>query len=138
MMKKQVKTIQKNLDTCYIDKVYVYIPELRGITKNSSRPVPRPVLSCPVPSCPASRTFLSRPVLSRLILFLKSRPVPLNSFFKVPSCPAPSSPVPSRLVPPSSYLESCLVPFHYLISTKFFSSFLSIRETASNPYFLVQ
>ena len=86
--------------------------QLRGITKNSSHPVPRPVLSCPIPSRP-----VPRPVLS---------------------CPVPSCPVLSRLVPPNSYLESCLVPFHYLLSTKFFSSFLSVRETASNPYFLVQ
>ena len=84
--------------------------EPRGITKISSRPAPRPVLS--------------RAVLFCLILFLKSRPVP--------------RPAPSRLVPPNSYLQYYLAPFHYLMSTKFFSSFLSIRETASNPYFLVQ
>ena len=44
------------------------------------------------------------------------------------SCPA-SRTVFSRLIPPNSYLESCLVPFHYLVSTKFFFSFLNIRET---------
>ena len=30
MMKRQIKTIQKNLDTCYIDKVYVYIRPRQG------------------------------------------------------------------------------------------------------------
>ena len=64
------------------------LAELRGTTKEASRPVPHPA------------ALLSRPVPSRRIFKLQSRPVPRPAAFcPVPSRPVPSRPVPSRPVP---------------------------------------